>query len=334
MTLKEIAELAGTSRGTVDRVLHGRGNVSPELRSRVLRIASENDYQPNLLARALINSRNHIKIGVIICSIGNPFFDEVLNGIYYRARKLGSYGLELIVKEIKGYSAKEQIVAVEELLSEEIDGLAITPVNVDEVQRYLSGLEIPIVTFNTDIDIPKLAFVGCDYYNSGKISGNIARLILGSGGKVAIVIGSLNIAGHRDRVSGFLSGVEGLPNIDIVAELENEDDDSLSYKAVSDMIRSFSPDLIYFGAAGIEGGITAVLESGRQIRIITVDDTETVRRYLKQGIISATVTQQPFVQGDDAIKILFDFLANGKSPRAETIYTHNQILMKDSILQH
>ena len=331
MTVKEIAELAGTSRGTVDRVLNGRGNVSPELRARVLRIAQENNYQPNHLAQALINSRKHIKIGVVICSIGNPFFDGVLSGIYHRAKKLSSYGLELIVKEIKGCCAKEQISAIDELLKDGIDGLAIMPINVTEVRNYLSGLKIPIVTFNTDIDIPKLAFVGCDYFNSGKISGDIARLILGSGGKVAVVIGSLNIAGHNDRAKGFLSGISGSPTIELIAQLENEDDNKLSYEAVREMINRCSPDLIYFGAAGIDGGIKAILESGRQIRIITVDYTETVRRYLHEGVISATVTQQPFVQGNDSIRILFDYLANNKLPRASKIYTQNQILVKNSI---
>lgn len=330
MTVKEIAELAGTSRGTVDRVLNGRGNVSSDVCERVLKIAKEHNYQPNHLARGLINSRRHIRIGVVISSIGNPFFDDVLKGIYHRAMKLSSYGAELIVKEIKGYSAKEQIHAIEELLEAGIDGLDIMPINVDEVREYLSSLDIPIVTFNTNIDIPKLAFVGCDYYNSGRICSDIARLILPHG-RVAAVIGSLNIAGHHERLRGFLSGIEEAGSLELVAQLENQDDDERSYKLVKKMIAEKSPDLIYFGAAGIEGGIKAVLESGHCIHVITVDDTETVRKYLRDGVIAATVTQQPFLQGDLSIKIIFDYLDAKKKPRDPNNYTQNQILLRNSL---
>ncbi len=330
MTVKEIAELAGTSRGTVDRVINGRGNVSPAIRDKVLKIVEQVDYQPNHLARALINSRKHIRIGVVICSIGNPFFDDVLKGIYDREKKLSSYGVEIIIKQIKGYSAKEQIDAVDELLALGIDGLDIMPIDAVEVKEYLSGLSIPIVTFNTDIDIPKLAFVGCDYYNSGMVSGDITKLILENGGEVAVVIGSFMNAGHNERVRGFVSGIAESENIDLIDQIENQDDDNASYKMVKALLDSHSPNLIYFGAAGIDGGIKAILESGKKVRIITVDETETVRKHLNTGVISATVTQQPYVQGENSIKILFDYLANNKRPRETENYTQNQVLLKNS----
>lgn len=165
---------------------------------------------------------------------------------------------------------------------------------------------------------------------SGKVSGDIAKLILSRGGKAAVVIGSLKIAGHNDRVCGFLSSISENPSIEVVEQLENQDDDAISYRAISELLSAQSPDLIYFGAAGIEGGIKAVLESQKDIRIITVDDTETVRKYLRRGVISATVTQQPFVQGNNSIKILFDYLSNKTTPREINNYTKNQVLLKNS----
>jgi LacI family transcriptional regulator len=330
MTVKEIAKLAGTSRGTVDRVLNGRGNVNPELAQKIKDIAAKENYQPNQLARALINSRKHTRIGVVIHSVGNPFFDDVLKGIYSRAKKLGSYGLEVSVKQIRGYCAKEQMDAIDELLMEGIDGLAIMPINVPEIKARLETLTIPIVTFNTDIDIHKIAFVGCDYYNSGKISGDLAKLILNRGGNAAIVIGSSKIFGHRQRVEGFVDSVSKTPGIKVIAELENEDDDEQSFAVVKRLLEEQEPDLIYFAAAGIDGGIRAILESGSDVRILTVDDTEPVHKYLKDGVISATVTQQPYVQGDNAIKILYDFIANNKSPREVNNFTENQVKLSNS----
>ena len=59
MTIKQIAEKAGTSRGTVDRVLNGRGNVNPELAKRILDIAERERYQPNQLAYSLPSAHPH-----------------------------------------------------------------------------------------------------------------------------------------------------------------------------------------------------------------------------------------------------------------------------------
>ena len=47
ITINKIAELCGVSRGTVDRALHNKGNVRPELRDKIKRVAEEYGYQPN-----------------------------------------------------------------------------------------------------------------------------------------------------------------------------------------------------------------------------------------------------------------------------------------------
>ena len=105
--------MAGTSRGTVDRVLNGRGNVNPELADKILSIANQNNYQPNHLAQALIKSRKPTTIGVVINSLGNEFFDDVLRGIHDRVQKYANYGLNVVVKEIRGYDGCEQVSAID-----------------------------------------------------------------------------------------------------------------------------------------------------------------------------------------------------------------------------
>jgi LacI family transcriptional regulator len=55
--IKDIAEKAKVSAGTVDRVLHNRGRVADEVKERVLRIARELNYEPNFHARALVSKR-------------------------------------------------------------------------------------------------------------------------------------------------------------------------------------------------------------------------------------------------------------------------------------
>ena len=80
-TIKEIAELAGVSRGTVDRVLNNRGAVHPKTAEKILDIARALDYRPNKAGTALAAQKKKYRIGVILFSRHNPFFDEVMEEI-------------------------------------------------------------------------------------------------------------------------------------------------------------------------------------------------------------------------------------------------------------
>ena len=76
VTVKQIAELAGVSRGTVDRALNGRGNVRPEIEKKILAIAQEMGYTPNRAGKALAYQRKNLSFGMIANAEGNEFFDE------------------------------------------------------------------------------------------------------------------------------------------------------------------------------------------------------------------------------------------------------------------
>ena len=57
ITIKQIAEICGVSRGTVDRVINGRGKVKEEKRALILKTMEEFGYRPNPAARALVSQR-------------------------------------------------------------------------------------------------------------------------------------------------------------------------------------------------------------------------------------------------------------------------------------
>lgn len=87
-TIKEIAELAGVSRGTVDRVLNNRGAVNPKTARKVLEIAQALDYKPNRAGIVLAAQKKNLKIGVILFDTGNPFFNDVIEGVNKRRKSL------------------------------------------------------------------------------------------------------------------------------------------------------------------------------------------------------------------------------------------------------
>lgn len=331
MTIAEIARLAGTSRGTVDRVLNGRGKVNKELEKRIREIIESSDFEVNGLARALSMSQKRYLVGVVINSVGNPFFDRVRDGFEDSLKKWENYGLEVFYKEIRGYNEEEQIAAIDEVAARGANVLALTPINTQRVISKLNSLTMPIVTFNSDLRLDKkFAYIGCDYVESGNLSGDLAALMLPERGRVAVVTGSLNILGHRQRVECFSARIADRKcELEIV---ENNDDDALSYELVKDILaKEDTPDLIYFSAGGSAGGLKAVEESGKRVGVLAVDETAAVVEGMKSGLVAASVTQQPYEQGRMTIDIIARYLYSKKLPAHKHNFTKNLVLLPSMV---
>lgn len=339
ITIKQIAELSGVSRGTVDRVINNRKGVRQEVREKILKIIDEKGYTPNILGKALANKQYSTrKIGIILNSIDNPFYIDVINGIKDKFEFIKKFGFEIDMIHKKGYEVEEQVKAIDEMLDKNISGLIISPINDEKVILKLKELEknnIPIVNINIDVEISeRLAYIGSDYYNTGKVAASIFAMIGNNQKqKIAIVTGSNLVLGHNLRIKGFKDYIsEKKSNIDIVDIVENQDNDELSYEVVNKLLDK-DLDGIFFCAAGIKGGIDAISKRKmlKKIKILTVDLTPIVRKNLKNENIIATICQQPYRQGVEALDILFEYLMSNKKPVNKIINTDIEIKMKYSI---
>lgn len=336
VTIKQIAEIAGVSRGTVDRALNGRGGVNPEVERQIIKIAKQLDYKPNYIAKALANSRKVQTIGVIINSGGNSFFDSVIMGIDKAKAEIESFKIKVIVQQLTGYNVYSQLKVIDSLINKNISGLVITPINDNLIMNKLNEVNarnIPIVTLNADIsNINKLAFVGCNYYKSGETAAELIGQTTNGNAKVGVIMGSRKMLGHVKRVKGFQDViVQYYPSIEIVEILEGYDNDNITYQKTYSLLNKY-PDLncLYFSSGGIDGGIKAVIEHDLQtkIKIVCVDDTKSIKEYIKKDFINLTICQQPEKQGYDSIKIIFDKLIENKNPVKKYMYTQNEIKTK------
>ena len=91
VTLQQIAEAVGVSRGTVDRALNDRGRIKPEVAEKIKKIAEEMGYQPNRAGRALAMAKQSVRIGVILQSADTPFMKKVLKNKKSSYEKNSSY---------------------------------------------------------------------------------------------------------------------------------------------------------------------------------------------------------------------------------------------------
>lgn len=339
ISIKEIAELAGVSRGTVDRALNDRPGINPEIKARVLQVAAEHGYRSNRAGRILSIRKSPPRFGIQMPSVGNDFFLDVKAGLERAAAEYADFGLTLSIQAMKGYDPYEQVRQIRELVAEGISGLAFVPINHDRVRALLQELAatgLPVITFNTDITAAeRLGYVGNDYSLSGAAAAGVLRLLAaGSPLQVLVVTGSVQILGHNQRITGFNQVLrQRCPQIKIMDIIENLDDEQLSFERMADaLVRLPGLDAVYLTAGGVAGACRAIEQAGRAgcLRVISNDLTVATRYYLERGTITATIGQQPFEQGYQAVRLLFNYVLDGSRPPDHWI-TQNEIIILENM---
>lgn len=336
VTIKRIAELAGVSRGTVDRVLNKRGAVKPETREKVQQIADDLKYQPNKAGLALAAQKKRYKLGVILFNEENPFFEEVIKGINKKTEELDSMGVVTITRQIP-YNMEKELQEIDDLVYNGVSGIVLMPYNHEKIRKKINELvdsDIVVLTVNTDIEGSKrMAYVGSDYFKGGcTAAGLFARFTKGEV-KLGIITGSSEILCHIERIRGLRYTLEKYyPQIQIVDIQENQDNQYTSYLSTTKMLQEH-PEIgaLFYTAGGVYGGCRAVEESGRELVIITFDEVYSTLELLNNGIISATIGQQPFWQGAYSLELLSDYLIEGKTPKKERNYSELIIRIRESI---
>lgn len=329
VTLQQIAEVAGVSRGTVDRALNNRGRINPEVADNIRRIAGEMGYQPNRAGKALAMSKRSITIGVIIQAAGTPFMEKVLEGTEDAKAEVESLGAEVIIHKIHDLDAEETIQAMYELKKKGCNGIAIVPMDDERlkeaVDEFVDG-NIAVVTFNSDLkDSKRLCFVGQDTYQSGKVAAGLMAEILRESGKVLVISGYPTSYGHKNRTNGFVGELAALrEDIRILDVQYAFDNNQMAEMITRGMVREYQ-DLagIYLAASGVQGVCRALEEEGisDRVKVISNDLTNQNIEYLEEGRIHFLIGQDGYRQGYEPIMILFEKLFDGKKPDKEFAYT-------------
>lgn len=335
VTIREIAEAVGVSRGTVDRVLHRRGHVDAKIEEKVWEVAKQQGYVPNRAGRALAVRKIGKKIGVILIAENNPFFLPLLEGMKEGQQEYEDYAISLDIRYIQKHSVEDQIQLIDTLISEKIDALILIPINEPAVSRKLSDLrkmDIPVITLNSDInDSNRVCFVGSDYTQSGRVAGHLMNMVAPDEKEVCIVIGSHNAICHKERLRGFeelYGNKDLLPKFTVI---ECEDDDETAFNAIEQLLKN-QPEInaFYFAAGGVKGGLEALKRAqlSKSPIIIAMDETDAVLNAIKEDFVIATISQEPHRQGYEAVRVVCNtILSRDLSPIPDIIMNSN-IIMK------
>lgn len=326
VTIKEIAALANVSRGTVDKVLNNRPGVKASTREKIQKIADELNYQPNFLGKALVQSKAPVKLGIILTPDYNPFVHELLAGIYNAQDEFAAFGIEVITKMMTTLEPAEQISIINELVNQNISGMAVFPIDDPRVIARINQLienQMAIITFNSKVEgIRHLCFVGQNHYKGGRTAAGLLGKISHSDSRIGVIISSYHLSCHQDRLRGFQDKLaESYPAFNILDIQENQDRKEDAFRITLEYCNKY-PDLnaVYLTSGGIAGVQTALEIAGKtnQVKIVCHDLTPDTISLLKNGSVDFALGQNPELQGYQLVKTLFEFLIKNIRPQ-ETI---------------
>ncbi|MDA1153865.1 MAG: LacI family DNA-binding transcriptional regulator [Proteobacteria bacterium] len=192
LTLRDVSEASGVSEMTVSRVLRNKGDVSAATRQKVQDAAKRLGYVPNKIAGALASSRVNL-VAVIIPSLGNMVFPEVLAGI---SEVLEDTDLQPVVGVTDYLPEKEEKVLFE-MLSWRPSGVIIAGLEHSEASRaMLRQAGIPVVEIMDTDGEPIDACVGISHRRAGR---KMAEEIIAAGYKKIGFMGTKMPLDHRAR---------------------------------------------------------------------------------------------------------------------------------------
>lgn len=341
LTIKDIAEMSGVSIGTVDRVLHNRGNVSKKSLEKVNAVLAGIDYEPCAIAKALSSRKKNIIIGVTYPEIECAFWNEVKIGIAAAEHFLEPYGVSIVVRTSADYNPEGQKAAIKELVSLGVSGIilgAVENFSLKGVEDYIPE-NIPFATVINKTTSPRALFhVGPDDLRIGELAARLINLF-SSSSKVNTVIISSNgqFIGSQLRIAGFISkATQELGNLNITQTIladgitDNELDGDIYAKVMDTLVRYPNTNAFYIMNGIFDGAARAIRDSGRgDIILVAHESTKNLKEYLEKGIVKATIYQHPAKQMWIAIKLFYKYLVEGRLG-GNSFITESSIIIKES----
>ncbi|GHV75240.1 transcriptional regulator [Spirochaetia bacterium] len=314
MTVREIAELAGVSIGTVDRVLYKRGRVSADTKARIEAIIEQYQFTPNPMARQLKRGRaHHFCVFLPRRDQDAGYWSQVLQGIQRAADEISSLGVETEIVEFDRYSREEFETAAAAILSKKPDGLIVPPIMSERTGPFIEQIRqagIPCIFFDANLPgIDPLSAIGQDPFRGGYLAGRLMHLFAGRLEKPVAVLDAhgedFHITRRRD---GFLkyAGEHGFPTI--VQEYSGYKGLEVSVEEIGRFLRE-NPALtgVFITNCMAHRVAEAAKKCGgaRDFLLIGYDLIPNNRLSLEEGGIDAIISQRPEYQGREALLNLY-----------------------------
>lgn len=338
-TIKMIAERAGVSIGTVDRVLHDRPYVKAEVRQRVLAVMEELDYRPNHMASALATSGTVRRFAMVQPRWEGYVGREIAAGAARFREERRDYNLRVDVEEYAQGDTAACLALLERLAQEGADGIALCASDHPAIREKLEALHcqgIPAVTFNSDLaGARRLCFVGEDAHRAGRIAGEIAAKLSRPGQALLVVYAGPEYGGHKGRVDGFMERLEevGFSRRDMRLAASHEDYDQTFAAVERALAEAPAPELIYMANQSVPACVEAIRRAGMEgrVRVLAHDGGPEMRSFLRAGQVDFSVDQNLVYQSYQALSVLLQAVLEHKLPEKEYYHPASPILNAETV---
>ncbi len=215
MTLREIAEAAEVSIGTVDRVLHNRGRVSPATKAKIEMLISEHGYRPNPIARHLkLNKKYSFAVILPNMEDDSGYWKLAYKGIQKAAKELEAFGVGVERIRYDRYDTVHVLERIQEQIDDlNFDGLLMAPVLPAASYALIKTLpaDFPIIFFDAQLpDFQPLSRIGQDAFQSGVLAGRLLDAFSTRKGPYCVVSAHSEDYHIRKRIEGFFHYFESL----------------------------------------------------------------------------------------------------------------------------
>lgn len=255
------------------------------------------------------------KFGYTCMDGTNPFFVTIQNKM---KELIEARGDTLIITD-PGNDVTKQISQVEDMLSQNLDGLFMNPVDAAGILPALDATKaegVPIVGFDTEVaDMSYLvSYTGSDNYNAGKVCGEDLKAKRPNGGDI-IVLDSPTMQSVTDRTNGFLDAIEGA-GFNVVAQQDAKGNLQVSMGIAEDLLQAHPDVVAIFGgndptALGALAAANAAGLKKNECLIYGVDGSPDVKAELARGdsLMEGTGAQSPVAIAEKAVEIMYKYMA-------------------------
>lgn len=321
MTIKDIAKLANVSPGTVDRVLHKRGGVSEKTKKSINKIIVDSGFKPNLIGRNLkLNKEYNLAALIPFSDENSPFWKHPKDGMFKAIDEVSNFGGKVKVHFFDQYNAASFEKKLLNVLSlKNIDGLIISPHFVKESIKHrerFQNLKIPYIFINTDLEgFNNISYVGQDSFKSGYISAKLFDVSQTEESTILVMEAMQELESYYildSRLQGFKKYFEEHPSSTLSIEILEigGGEENLSKNLTKKLIKNNNIRGVF--VPSIKINLVAQFLEEFDVNMDTVigyDLSIDNLKYLNADIISFLIGQEPFSQGYNSIKLMFDHLA-------------------------
>lgn len=306
VTLQQLAQVAGVSVSTVSRALNDSDHaVNQNTRQRILTLAKQLGYRPNVMARSLKTDRT-FSIGIIVDNIVSPFTPTMIRGIQDYLKTFGYFSLIINTD----WNPEMEAEAVHDLISRSIDGIIFVESWLREPNPTLDVANKPYVFVHRLFGTAERNAVSVDDFYGGRVA--TEHLIQLKHRRIALISGPPGWGSSENRLRGYRAALEhaGIP-FEPACVYEGDWEVQSGFAAAKYLLTLSDPPTAIFAANDLMalGAIYALQESGRRVpddvAVVGYDDRE-IASIARPSI--TTVSLPCYEMGTQSAKLLLRLL--------------------------